>query len=83
LRYNIAVDTLPTMEVNVKRLRELRQLRALTLRELGELAEVSYATIWRIENGHKDARPSTIRKLARALEVETAELVVIKGNRDA
>jgi transcriptional regulator with XRE-family HTH domain len=71
------------MEVNVKRLRELRQLRALTLRELGELAGVSYATIWRIEHGYKDARPSTIRKLARALMVDTAELVVIEGNSDA
>lgn len=79
----MAIDTLPTMEVNVKRLRELRQLRALTLRELGELAGVSYATIWRIENGYKDARPSTIRKLARSLGVDTAELVVIKENSDA
>ena len=83
MRYNLAADTLPTMEVNVKRLRELRQLRALTLRELGGLAGVSYVTIWRIEKGYKDVRPSTIRKLARALGVETAELVVIKRNSDA
>jgi transcriptional regulator with XRE-family HTH domain len=63
------------MEVNVKRLRHLRRLRALTLRELGKEASVSYATIWRIENGHSDVRPSTIRKLAQALGVDTAELV--------
>jgi transcriptional regulator with XRE-family HTH domain len=75
----MAIDTLSTMEVNVKRLRELRQLRALTLRELGELARVSYATIWRIENGHKDARPSTIRKLACALGVEPEELIVVRS----
>jgi transcriptional regulator with XRE-family HTH domain len=71
------------MEVNVKRLRELRRLRALTLRELGELAGISYATIWRIENGFKEARPSTIRKLSVALGVDTAELVVIEENGDA
>jgi transcriptional regulator with XRE-family HTH domain len=40
---------------------------------------VSYATIWRIENGHSDVRPSTIRKLARAFGVDTAELVVAEG----
>ena len=66
----------------MKRLRHLRHLRALTLRELGEKSGVSYATIWRIENGHNDVRPSTIRKLCRALGVDTAELVVL-GDGDA
>ena len=67
----------------MKRLRELRRLRALTLRELGELSGISYATIWRIENGYSDVRPSTIRKLAGALDVDTAELVVIGEGDDA
>jgi transcriptional regulator with XRE-family HTH domain len=67
------------VEVNVERLRHLRHLRALTLRELGEESGVSYATIWRIENGHAEVRPSTVRKLARALGVDTAELVVLGG----
>ncbi len=67
---------MPTMEINVNRIKHLRHLRALTLRELEQESGVSYATIWRIENGHSDVRPSTIRKLARALGVDTAELVV-------
>jgi transcriptional regulator with XRE-family HTH domain len=71
------------VEVNVKRLKELRTLRALTLRELGQQSGVSYATIWRLENGHKEARPSTIRKLAYALAVDTADLVVAKRGGDA
>jgi transcriptional regulator with XRE-family HTH domain len=65
------------VEVNVKKLKHLRHLRALTLRELGEESGVSYATIWRIENGHSDVRPSTIRKLALALGVDTAELAAV------
>ncbi len=65
------------------RLKELRTLRALTLRELGQQSGVSYATIWRIENGHSDVRPSTIRKLASALGVDTAELVVVDEGSDA
>ncbi len=66
----------------MKRLKGLRHLRALTLRELEQVSGVSYATIWRIENGHSDVRPSTIRKLARAFGVDTAELVVTE-ERDA
>jgi transcriptional regulator with XRE-family HTH domain len=71
------------VEVNVRKLKHLRQLRALTLRELEVESGVSYATIWRIENGHSDVRPSTIRKLAGALGVDTAELVVVEEGGDA
>lgn len=62
------------------KLRHLRHRKALTLRELGEESGVSYATIWRIENGHSEVRPSTIRKLARAFGVDTAELVVTEDH---
>jgi transcriptional regulator with XRE-family HTH domain len=71
------------MEVNVEKLRELRRLRVLTLRELEEESGVSYNTIWRLENGHRQARPSTIRKLAIALGVEASELVVAGEGKDA
>ncbi len=71
------------MEVNVQRLRELRRLRVLTLRELEEESSVSYNTIWRLENGYRQARPSTIRKLAAALGVDPAELVVAREGADA
>lgn len=60
------------------KLRELRRRRVLTLRELEEESGVSYNTIWRLENGHNDARPSTIRKLATALGVEPEELVAVE-----
>ena len=67
----------------MQRLRELRRLRVLTLRELEEESGVSYNTIWRLENGHRQARPSTIRRLAAALGVEPSELVVAgEGGRD-
>jgi transcriptional regulator with XRE-family HTH domain len=69
------VYALAIMEVNVAKLKELRRRRVLTLRELEEESGVSYNTIWRLENGYTDARPSTIRKLAAALGVEASELV--------
>jgi transcriptional regulator with XRE-family HTH domain len=50
----------------------------VTLRELEDESGVSYNTIWRLENGYTDARPSTIRKLAAALGVESEELIVVE-----
>lgn len=77
MRYRIG--TTSDMEVNVERLRALRSEHVLTLRELAEEAGVSKDTIWRLENGHSEAHPSTIRKLARALGVQPKELVRTGG----
>lgn len=63
------------VEVNVERLKELRREQVLSLRDLEERSGVSYNTIWRIEDGRQGAQPRTIRKLAKALGVEPAELV--------
>jgi transcriptional regulator with XRE-family HTH domain len=63
------------MEVDMARLRELRHRRVLTLEELAEKAGVGRNTIWRLEHGVMGAQPRTIRKLAKALNVEPEELV--------
>ena len=57
------------------RLKALRHQRVLTLRELEQLSGVAYNTIWHLENGKRGAQPRTLRKLARALDVEPEELV--------
>ena len=59
----------------MQRLRELRREQVLSLRELEEISGVSYNTIWRIEAGRQGAQPRTIRKLAKALEVNPKELI--------
>jgi transcriptional regulator with XRE-family HTH domain len=59
---------------NMGRLRELREEAVLTVRELSALSGVSEDTITKIENGHRKARPSTVRKLAKALGAEPQEL---------
>lgn len=56
-------------------LAELRERRALTLRELAEMSGVAADTINQIELGHRKPRPSTLRKLARALGVDVEELM--------
>jgi transcriptional regulator with XRE-family HTH domain len=67
------------MEVDMVRLRELRHRRVLTLEELAEKAGVGRNTIWRLEHGVMGAQPRTIRKLAKALDVEPEDLVKIGG----
>ena len=65
------------MRVSGTKLRRERERRALTLRELGDLAGVSSVTVWRLENETTGpTRPSTVRKLATALEVTPEALIV-------
>ena len=67
------------VEVNVDRLKALRHRRVLTLRELEQRSGVAYNTIWHLENGKRGAQPRTLRKLARALDVEPEVLVKTEG----
>jgi transcriptional regulator with XRE-family HTH domain len=71
----------PTIEVvkigrNLKRLREDR---LLTQAELAERAGVALSSLVRIENDQVNPRFSSIRKLARALDVEPKELTKREG----
>jgi transcriptional regulator with XRE-family HTH domain len=61
------------MDQVAERLAELRERRALTLRELSDMSGVAADTINQIELGHRKARPSTLRKLARSLEIDVQE----------
>ena len=61
------------------KLKVLRQEKVLSQRDLASMAGLTQMTVWRIENGYRDARPGTIRKLAQALGVEPKELVKREG----
>jgi transcriptional regulator with XRE-family HTH domain len=67
------------MEVDVTKMKTLREEKVLSQRELARMAGLTQMTVWRIENGYRDARPGTIRKLAVALGVEPKELVKREG----
>lgn len=56
-----------------ERLRELRRESALTQDELAEMSGVHKITISDIERGASRASAATLRKLARALEVDVRE----------
>jgi XRE family transcriptional regulator, regulator of sulfur utilization len=74
---------MPTMNVVKigRNLRRLRENRLLTQEELGEAAGVSRDQVSRIERDEVDPRFSTIRKLAKALDVDARELT--RGTRNA
>ena len=60
--------------MSLERLQELRRRRVMSISDLSEVSGVHRNTIHRIEQG-KPAYTTTIRKLAKALEVEPGELV--------
>ncbi len=57
-----------------ERLRLARQRKAWALNDLAQASRVMVATLSRLENGKQEARPSTIRKLAAALDVDAGWL---------
>lgn len=57
-----------------KNLRRVREDRLMTQQELAEAANLNLSTIMRIENDRVEPRFRTIRKLAKALEVDSQEL---------
>jgi transcriptional regulator with XRE-family HTH domain len=63
------------------RLRELRDRAALSQEDLAEKSGVSRGTIADLEAGKRPARPSTRRKLAKALGVQPDELSNSHGRR--
>ena len=62
-------------EINGRRLRQLRLERALTQADLCRMTGMSEDALSRLENELRRARPSTIRRLADALGVESRELI--------
>ena len=57
------------------RLRAIRERKGVSLRGLRKVSGVAVATLARIEAGGYDPRLSTLRRLAKALQVTVAELI--------
>ena len=66
---------MPTVVYIGDKLKEIRTRRFLTQEELAERAGVSPATIVRIERNQAEPHISTMRKLAKALDVDPTELL--------
>ncbi len=62
-----------------RNLRRVREDRLMTQQELAEAADLNLSTVMRIETDRVEPRFSTIRKLAKALEVDARELTRKEG----
>jgi transcriptional regulator with XRE-family HTH domain len=58
-----------------EKLKQLRTRRLLTQEELAEKAGVSAATVVNVERNNQEPHFRTIRKLAKALDVDPTELL--------
>jgi transcriptional regulator with XRE-family HTH domain len=56
-------------------LRQIRQAQGYSLRALAAKVGMAYPALFRLESGEADPRLSTLRKLAKALNVTVAEII--------
>ena len=56
-------------------LQQIRKTRVLSRKELARRSDVDESTIYRAEHGQTRLRPSTVRKLAQALNVPPDQLI--------
>lgn len=63
-------------------LRQLRERRQLTQEQLAVAAEVSTSTVYHIEAGKVQPRPSIVRRIARALGVSPDDIDLSRAPRD-
>jgi transcriptional regulator with XRE-family HTH domain len=69
------VATMPVVVYIGEKLKQVRTRRLLTQEELAEKAGVSAATVVNIERNNQEPHFRTIRKLAKALDVDPTELL--------
>jgi len=62
-------------------LRQLREQRQLTQEQLAVAAEVSTSTVYHIEAGKVQPRPSIVRRIARALGVSPEEIDLSRASQ--
>jgi transcriptional regulator with XRE-family HTH domain len=70
------MPTIEAVKVDAKKLQDARLAKFWSRDELAKASGIHRDHIGRLERGYEgESRPSTIRKLAQALEVDPAELV--------
>jgi transcriptional regulator with XRE-family HTH domain len=74
-RQSLEEAKMPVVVYIGEKLREVRTRRLLTQEELAQKAGVSQSTIANIERDNAEPQFRTIRKLAKALDVDPTELL--------
>ena len=63
------------MPIGLPKLREIREAKRMSQRGLAKTAGITQAALFRLETGETDPRLSTLRRLAKALDVNVADLI--------
>lgn len=63
------------MSKGLPMLREVREAQGYSLRALADKVGMAYPALFRLESGEADPRLSTLRRLAKALNVTVAEII--------
>lgn len=63
------------MNLDTKKMDAAVGTACITYKVLAERTGISTCTLARIKNGHQKARPSTIGKIAKALNVKVEDLI--------
>jgi transcriptional regulator with XRE-family HTH domain len=66
---------MPAVVYTGNKLKEVRTRRLLTQEELAEKAGISAATVVNVERNNQEPHFRTIRKLAKALDIDPTELL--------
>ena len=66
-----------------QRIREERTLRGLSIEKLAEAAEMAPSFLGAIERGQKKLSVLTLDKIARALNTQAGELMLLPGKKPA
>ncbi len=66
---------MPTVVYIGEKLKEIRTRRFLTQEELAQKADVSHSTVVNIERNQAEPQFRTIRKLAKALDIDPTEFL--------
>lgn len=59
----------------MKKLQRLRQQKGYSIRRLAKASRLHWTTVWKIETGQQTPTVATLKKLARALGMEVADLL--------
>lgn len=59
-----------------QKIKSVRQNKKISIYKLAERSELSYVTISRIENGHKNLTITTLYEFAKGLKVHPSKLLV-------
>jgi len=65
-----------------ERIREARERKVWGQAELARAAGIKANTLWKIEHGKQEPRPSTVRKIAEVLGLDPAELMAPAASAD-